>query len=182
MHNQIDHAIKVLREGGIIAYPTEGVWGLGCDPFNETAVLRLLKIKKRKIEKGLILIAADWGQVKALVKVNLSKCAIIKKNCQDPITWIFPATKKVPFWVCGGLDSVAVRVIVHPLARRLCQKFGGPIVSTSANLAGKSPAKNLRQLRKQFAWKVDCVVSGQVGTLKKPTQIRDVGTNELIRR
>ena len=182
MRNNIDQAVKVLQEGGIIAYPTEGVFGLGCDPFNETAVFRLLKIKRRKVEKGLILIASSWGQVKALIKINLLKNIALKQGNKNPVTWIFPATKKVPTWVSGKFDSVAVRVTLHPIAKKLCQKFGGPIISTSANLVGKNPAKDLKQTHKQFVSIIDFMVSGQVGGLKKPTEIRDAKTNKLIRR
>jgi L-threonylcarbamoyladenylate synthase len=181
MHRKIKRSVKILRDGGIIAYPTEGVFGLGCDPFNETAVLRLLKIKRRKIDKGLILIAANWQQVKNLVKINLNKCCVIKKENKNPITWVFPATKKVPHWISGRFNSIAIRVTKHPVAKKLCQKFGGPIVSTSANLAGKAPAKNFKQIEKQFVAMIDFVVPGKVGNLKKPTQIRDAVSNRLIR-
>jgi L-threonylcarbamoyladenylate synthase len=182
MQNEINQAVKALREGGIIAYPTEGVFGLGCDPFNETAVLRLLKIKQRKVEKGLILIASSWDQVKDLVKTNLFKSCTIKPNSKKPITWVFPATKKVPFWISGKFDSVAIRVTLHPVAKKLCQKLGGPIISTSANLVDKDPAKNSKQVSEQFASVVDFIVSGRVGNLKKPTEIREVKTNKIIRR
>lgn len=181
MHNKINQAVKVIKEGGIIAYPTEGVFGFGCDPFNETAVLRLLKIKERKIEKGLILIASSWKQVKALIKTDPLKNTLIKQNSKKPITWIFPATKKVPYWVLGRFDSVAIRVTVHPIAKKLCQIFGGPIISTSANLEGKNPAKNSKEVIKQFGGVIDFVIFSKVGNLKKPTQIRDIKTNKLIR-
>jgi len=182
MHNEVNQAVKVLREGGIIAYPTEGVFGLGCDPFNKTATLRLLKIKQRSVEKGLILIASNWNQVKDLIKMDLCKNCAIKLKSKNPITWVFPATKKVPRWVLGKFVSVAIRVTLHPIAKKLCQKFGGPIISTSANVASASPAKNAKQVAKQFVGAVDFIVSGRVGNLKKPTEIRDVKTNKLIRR
>jgi L-threonylcarbamoyladenylate synthase len=181
MQNKTNQAVKVLREGGIIAYPTEGVFGLGCDPFNETAVLRLLKIKRRRVEKGLVLIASSWDQVKNLIKTGLFKSCTIKPNSKKPITWVFPATKKVPSWVSGEFDSVAIRVTLHPVAKKLCQDFGGSIISTSANLVGKNPAKNLKQVSEQFASVVDFIVSGRVGNLKKPTEIREIKTNKLIR-
>lgn len=181
MRKEIDYATKVLREGGIIAYPTEGVFGLGCCPFNETAVLRLLKIKQRKIGKGLILIAANWQQAKELVKINLNNCCAVKKENKNPITWVFPATKKVPRWISGNFNSVAIRVTKHLVAKKLCQKFGGPIVSTSANLAGKTPVKNFKQIEKQFVGMIDFVVPGKIGNLKRPTQIRDVVNNRLVR-
>ncbi|MEI8054714.1 MAG: Sua5/YciO/YrdC/YwlC family protein [bacterium] len=176
MYSEINQAVKVLQEGGIIAYPTEGVFGLGCDPFNETAVLRLLKIKQRGVEKGLILIASNWNQVKDLVKIDF------KPNSKNPTTWVFPATKKVPCWVSGKFASVAIRVTLHPIAKKLCQKFDGPIISTSANVLGESPMKSAKQVSKQFSRIVDFIVSGRVGNLKKPTEIRDVVTKKLIRQ
>ena len=182
MQKKINQAVKVLREGGVIAYPTEGVFGLGCDPFNETAVLRLLKSKRRKVEKGLILIASSWDQVKNLVKTDLFKSCTIKLSNKKPITWVFPATKKVPAWISGKFNSIAIRVTLHPVAKKLCRKFGGPIISTSANLVGRKPAKNSKQASEQFASAVDFIVSGRVGNLKKPTEIRDVKTNKLIRQ
>ncbi|EKE01290.1 MAG: hypothetical protein ACD_21C00171G0003 [uncultured bacterium] len=182
MQSKINQAVKILREGGIIAYPTEGVFGLGCDPFNETAVLRLLKIKRRKVEKGLILIATSWDQVKNLIKIDPAKSLSIKQNNKKPITWVLPTTKKVPRWVSGKFDSVAIRVTLHPVAKRICQKFGGSIISTSANLAGKSPAKNSKQAQKQFGAAIDFIMPGRVGNLKKTTEIRDVKTNKVIRK
>lgn len=181
MYNEINQAVKALREGGIIAYPTEGVFGLGCDPFNATAVLRLLKLKRRQEEKGLILIASSWSQVKNLVKGRLYTNKIIKQSGKKPITWVLSATKKVPPWVTGKFNSVAIRVTLHPVAKKLCQRFGGVIISTSANLEGTSPAKNAKEVRKQFTFMLDFVVTGPVGNLQKPTEIRDIETNKIIR-
>jgi L-threonylcarbamoyladenylate synthase len=182
MYREINQAVKVLQDGGIIAYPTEGVFGLGCDPFNKTAVLRLLKIKRRSVGKGLILIASSWNQVKDLVKIDLCKSCAIRPSSSNPVTWVFPATKKVPSWVSGKFASVALRVTLHPTANKLCQKFGSAIISTSANIADESPIKNARQIAKQFSGAVDFIISGRVGKLKKPTEIRDGITNKLIRK
>jgi L-threonylcarbamoyladenylate synthase len=181
MSKEIFRAIKVLKQGGIILYPTEGVWGLGCDPFNETVVLRLLKIKKRSILKGLILIAANWQQVKDLIKVNLATCEVIRSKNKLPITWVFPATRKVPRWITGKFNSVAIRVTMHPIARNICQKFGAPIVSTSANLSGNKSAKSLKQIANSIITQVDFVLQGSVGTLDKPTPICDIKTGKTIR-
>lgn len=181
-HDAIKQAVKALRDGGIIAYPTEGVFGLGCDPFNETAVLRLLKIKRRRIEKGLILIAASWQQVRALIKMRSADNTTIKLNATEPVTWVFPTTKRVPSWVSGKFNSIAVRITSHPIAKKLCQQFKGPIVSTSANLVGNIPAKNTIQVLKQFSSYVDYIVAGRVGGLNKPTTIREIKTNRILRK
>lgn len=181
MSKKIDQVVKVLQQGGVILYPTEGVWGLGCDPFNAIAARRLLKIKKRNINKGLILIAANWRQVKDLVQINLAICTNIKAKNKQPITWVFPATKKVPAWITGKFNSVAIRVTSHTLAKSLCKKFGGPVVSTSANLAHQKPAKYLKQVDKNIISQVDFILSGKTGTLCGPTTICDVITNKIIR-
>ena len=177
MSKNTDQAVRVLKEGGVILYPTEGVYGIGCDPFNETAVLRLLRIKKRDIKKGLILIASDWMQVRTLIKKNF----IINKKAKTPTTWVFPATKKVPNWIKGNFNSVAIRITRHPEAKKICQDFGGPIVSTSANLAKNSPIKTLAQINKKILLSVDHVVLGKVGKLGRPTEIRDAITEKNIR-
>jgi L-threonylcarbamoyladenylate synthase len=180
MQNKIKQTIKVLRQGGIILYPTEGVYGLGCDPFNETAVLRLLKIKRRNVNKGLILIATNWQQVKDLLKINIEQCAASKKS-NYPTTWVLPATKKAPRWITGKFNSIAIRVTSHPMAKKICQKFGGPIVSTSANLTKKAPVKNLKQVDKKIICNIDFVVHGRVGNLGKPTRICDIERAEILR-
>lgn len=173
-------ATQVLRDGGIIAYPTEGVFGLGCDPFNATAVLRLLKLKHRNTDKGVILLASSWRQVAKLIKINKRDRMLIN-TISHPVTWICPATTKVPRWICGKFPSVAIRVTLHPLAQRICDQFGGSIVSTSANLEGDAPAKSAQELTQQLVWGIDFVVSGEVGHLQKPTEIRQVKTNTIIR-
>ena len=181
MKNKINHITKTLHEGGITAYPTEGVYGLGCDPFNETAVLRLLKIKQRHINKGLILIASSWKQVENLINLDLKKYPVIKFNNQHPITWVFPATKKAPSWITGKFNSIAIRVTSHPIAKKICQKFGGPIVSTSANLTKQPPITRLNQMEQRLISKVDFILQGRVGGLKKPTKICDIRTGKIIR-
>ncbi|MBU0745089.1 MAG: Sua5/YciO/YrdC/YwlC family protein [Gammaproteobacteria bacterium] len=181
MLKKSDQIIKVLQQGGIILYPTEGVYGLGCDPFNETAVLRLLKIKRRDVKQGLILIAANWDQVKDLINLDLKKCKKITEKDSYPITWIFPATKKAPRWITGKFNSIAIRVTSHLVAKNICQGFGGPIVSTSANLSKSSPIKKLSQLDKKVINSIDYVFSGRVGTLGKPTQICEFKTGKIIR-
>jgi L-threonylcarbamoyladenylate synthase len=179
----ISRAIKVLKRGGIILYPTEGVWGLGCDPFNEIAVRRLLRIKRRSIAKGLILVAADWHQIKSLVKVDLLTCDAIKSRDEQPITWVFPATKKVPPSITGKFhSSIAIRITSHQLVKNICQEFGAPLVSTSANLSGDKPVKYLKHITQNIIDRVDYILPGSVGALNRPTQICDVVTGKIIRK
>lgn len=171
---------KILADGGIIAYPTEAVYGLGCDPFNETAVNKLLAIKQRSVTKGLILIAADFSQIENLIMPvpNLDE---IKKTWPGPNTWVFPATKLVPKWITGDFDTVAVRITSHPIAKKLCLEFEKPLVSTSANLAGEEPVKHWQDLNPLLLEKIDYLLKGEVGGAAKPSTIRDAISGKILR-
>ena len=176
-------ACAPLRAGGVIAYPTEGVWGLGCAPLDERAVSRLLALKKREWQKGLILIAADFGQLEPFVHLpsrTAQKRAFA--TWPGPATWVFPASDHTPMWVSGERDTVAIRVTAHPIARELCLAFGGPIVSTSANRAGREPARSASAVRMQFPRQLDALVPGALGGLETPTVIRDVVSGLILRR
>lgn len=179
---EIKRAVQTLKEGGIIVYPTEGVYGVGCDPFNETAVLRLLKIKKRSVKKGVILVVSSWDQARDLIEIDPLKNSLVKSHQSDPITWVFPATKKVPGWIVGDFKSVAIRCFLHSEAKRICQKFGGPIVSTSANTSMKPAVTRYEDLEKSLLDSVDFVVKGKTGGLKTPTPIYDAKTGNMLRK
>ena len=176
-----EKVIDILKQGGVIAYPTEAVYGLGCDPFNEAAVEKILAIKARPRHKGVILIAASVSQIVPLIDVSEGCLAKAQATWPGPVTWLFPAAKTVPEWIRGEHASVALRVTDHPIAKAICQQFGGPIVSTSANLSGEVPLREYAEVEKLFASKVDFVVPGAVGDLDKPTVIRDVQTGSVVR-
>lgn len=180
---QITQAASILKNGGIIAYPTEAVYGLGCDPFNQTAVERLLNIKQREISKGLILIAASWEQVADLVKpIPDVRLAMVQATWPGPMTWLFPKSHLAPAWITGDHDTIAIRITAHLIAKNLCASFGSPIVSTSANIAQQPAARDAEAVEKIFGQKIDMILSGEIGRLKNPTEIRDVFTNNIIRR
>jgi L-threonylcarbamoyladenylate synthase len=182
MLNIYQQAAKILKTGGIISYPTEAVFGLGCDPFNKNAVLKLLQLKQRSIAKGLILIAANWEQIKNLtLPIDEKSLAKIFQTWPGPCTWIFPANEKCPKWITGKYTSVALRITNHPIAKTICEEFAGPIVSTSANIEGSAPARTVEEVQQQFAAGIDLIVPGAVGNLQQPTIIRDALTNETIR-
>jgi len=178
----IKQTVNHIKKGSIVAYPTEAVYGLGCDPFNAEAVARLRDIKKRTMNKGFILIAADWMQIKKLVKtIAPEKLNVALDSWPGPITWIFPASNQVPIWIRGEKNDIAVRVTSHPIAKQLCQTLGSPIISTSANISGQPPLRNHDAVRKQFKNDVDYILEGDVGDLPNPTEIRDVETGKIIR-
>ena len=177
-------AATLLRSGGVLAYPTEAVWGLGCDPFDEAAVSRLLAIKQRPVDKGVILVAADVAQFDALLawdQLPRERADTVRASWPGPRTWIVPATARVPHWITGTHTGVAVRVSDHPDVVALCRAFGGPIVSTSANLAGEPPAFSFYALSPAVLAEVDGVSEGETGGLQAPTAIRDAATGAELR-
>ena len=176
-------AVNTLATGGVIAYPTEAVWGLGCDPFNEAAVDRLLALKQRPRHKGLILVAADLRQIAPLLTgLSTNQLRQLQNSWPGPVTWLMADPHQwVPSWVKGDFDTIAVRISAHPLVRDLCLAWGGPLVSTSANQAGKSALRSEWALRRHPLLKVDYVVPGVTQNRKNPSEIRDLQTGRIIR-
>lgn len=181
----IPEAAAVLRSGGVIAYPTEAVWGLGCDPRNEQAVMRLLAIKQRGVEKGLILIAARLEQLRRyvdLAAVPPDRLADVLAGWPGPHTWIMPASDEAPRWITGAHAGIAVRVTAHADVIALCDAFGGALVSTSANRAGQ-PAVHAREaLDRTLLTATDGLLHGETGGAAAPTSIRDALSGATIRQ
>lgn len=171
-----------MAAGGVVACPTEGVWGLSCDPGNEDAVLRLLDLKQRPVDKGLILVGYDMSQFDWLLR-GLDRAATSKLQLSwpGPTTWLVPHRGRVPRWITGEFDTVAVRVTAHATMAALSRAFGGPLVSTSANLAGQQPAREQFQVWRYFGDGLDGVVPGRLGGGAGPTTIRDLETDTIVR-
>jgi L-threonylcarbamoyladenylate synthase len=178
----IGRAARTVRGGGVIAYPTEAVFGLGCLPRRRAAVARLLAIKRRSWRKGLILIAADVAQLAPYVVLppEPQRSAVLA-SWPGPHTWILEARRDTPRWITGGRPSVAVRVTAHTCARELCRRVGDALVSTSANVSRRPPHRRLLQLRRDLGRRVDYVLAGALGGAERPTTIRDGRTGELQR-
>jgi L-threonylcarbamoyladenylate synthase len=174
----LQHAARVLKQGGIVAYATEYCFGLGCDPFNRDAVLRLLRIKRRPVKKGLIVLAADTGQLTPYIEAIP---APVLASWPGPHTWLLLPRPGVPGWITGRHAKIAVRVTAHAQAAALCHAAGMAIVSTSANRAGEVPARTDRAVARRFGKQVDFILPGNVGKAPAPTPIRDAVTAELIR-
>ncbi len=175
----ISRAADILLGGGVIAYPTEGVFGLGCLPDDPAAVIRILTIKRRDPAKGLILIASNHSQLESWI--DASGVDIPDPIPGRPITWIIAADPRVLPIVTGGHKAIAVRITTHPIAAALCDAAASPLVSTSANLAGEPPARNRLVLRRKFAGLVDYVVPGECGPAPGPSQIQNLRTGEILR-
>lgn len=175
-------AVMVLRTGGVVAYPTESVFGLGCDPWDRAAVARVFAAKRRPRYKRCILIAADMRQLDPLVDVDAPPFAgFASRYWPGPVTLVAPARDGVPAWLVNADGTLATRVTSHPVARDLCAAFRGPLVSTSANRSGSAPARDPLRVRLAFGTEVDCYVAGRVGGLDAPTRIIDVRDGRTIR-
>lgn len=176
------NAARYVQQGKVIAYPTEAVYGLGCHPLDARAVKQILEIKQRPVSKGLILIAADFSQVKpyvADVADNLLEQAF--STWPGPNTWLFPKNPATPYWLTGNFNTIAVRVSAHPVVRDLCDAAGTALVSTSANRSQQEPARSALECRLKHLG-VDMIVNGQVDFSARPSVITDLQTGKVIRQ
>ena len=183
-------AAGVLRAGGVVAYPTEAVYGLGCDPWCEAALERILEIKRRRRAKGFILVGAEPAQLEPFVRPEWMAwverhLGRPRRPSERPVTWLLPARAGVPAAVTGGAAGpsarVAVRVSAHPAAAGICRAFGGAIVSTSANAASAPPARTALDVRLRLGRGLDLVVPGPTGGHSRPSTIRDAATGRTLR-
>lgn len=174
---------RTVLHGGVIAYPTEAVWGLGCDPWDEQAVERILELKRRPVGKGVILVASSVDQIRFLLDpLPRSLQAEAERHWPGPVTCLLPdVEQQVPDWVRGQHRSIAVRVSDHPVVRALCDTVGMPLVSTSCNPAGRQPARNIWQVRRYFGDQLDWIVPGTLGGNRKPSRIIDIVSGKQLR-
>lgn len=179
----LQKAVATLHAGGVIAYPTEAVWGLGCDPFNALAVDRILRLKQRPMEKGLIVVAANMQQLAPVLEgLSAAEKAVLAESWPGPTTWLLPDPHQCfPVWIRGSFATVAVRVSAHPLVNKLCLAYGGPIVSTSANPAALPPARSRLRVLRWFGRNLDYVLAGPLGGRPTPSTIRDLRSGQVFR-
>jgi L-threonylcarbamoyladenylate synthase len=178
----IQRAAVALRAGGVVAYPTEAVFGLGCDPWNAAAFQKLLQIKGRAIQKGVILIAAGFDQLGRVLDPRYAHLwAAAQRSWPGPITWILPARPGLPRWVTGGRTDVAVRVTAHPVASALCRSVGTALVSTSANRSGLPPLRTAAEVRRHLGQRLNHVVAAKVGSRQLPSEIFHGRTGAKLR-
>ncbi len=180
--DDVKQAVQYLRYGKIIAYPTEAVYGFGCDPYNETALKNLLELKQRSWEKGLILIAADYTQLQPFLQPLTSKLETkLFASWPGAITWLLPAKAEVSHYLRGNSDKLAVRVTSHPQTVDLCRQWGKALVSTSANTNAIPPATTALEIEDKFDKEMIYILPGQVGDRQRPSEIRDALTDEILR-
>ena len=185
-------AVTALRQGQVIAYPTEAVFGVGCDPDNNLAIESLLQVKQRPKSKGLILIAADFSQLIPYIaadQLSIEQTQLMLDSWRDSagatdkaaVTWVVPASMRCSDWLTGQFDSIAIRVCDHPVVQQLCLAFGKPITSTSANLSGLEPCRSTAEVQQQLAGKVAVIVDAPTGGRAVPSEIRDITTGHIYR-
>jgi L-threonylcarbamoyladenylate synthase len=173
---------NILLNGGVIAYPTEGVFGLGCDFMNSQAVDRILAIKKRDVSKGLILVTHHIDTLLPfLIELSVQQRAQLDASWPGPNTWVIPHNGSLPDWVTGGRNTVAVRVSDHPIVKSLCRALNQPLVSTSANHSGKAALTSRSQVRYCLGKDVDAIAPGTVQSIGKASTIRDLSTGLTLR-
>lgn len=175
---------ECLRQNQVVAYPTEAVFGLGCNPQSESAVKKLLELKQRPIEKGLILVAPSLEFFRSFVdfsQLNEEQLSRLQAHYERPTTWVVPAKAETPRFLTGKFDSIAIRLCNHPAVRALCELTGFALTSTSANLSGEPPCRNADEVRLQFGADFPALDEA-VGGAKNPSEIRDLLSNQLFRQ
>lgn len=179
----IKTAATIIKDGGVIAYPTEAVYGLGCDPTNLAALQRLIDIKKRAVDKGLILIASNQMQLSPFIAIpDVQTRALMSEHWPGPVTLVVPSKPSTSPLLTGGRTTLAVRVSSHRVVQALCEACGHALVSTSANLSGHEALRQSTEILALLGDDIDAVVDGDLGELDKPTMIIEASTGVIMRR
>ena len=176
--NRLVHAISA---GAVIGYPTDTIWGLGCDPLNFASVAHILKIKNRHPDKGLILLSSKLEYCSPYIAIDAEQRESLLSPRARPTTWLVNASEACPWWIRGIYPSVAIRICDHPLLQVLCGRLKTPLVSTSANRAGRSTVRNALQLRRQFDGELDCIVTGFSTGSSRPSEIKSLASGTTLR-
>ena len=178
---EVKDVICHLKSGEVIGYPTEAVYGIGCDPWNQSSVEKIAKIKGRESSKTFLMVASSIDQLTDLIDIStLSRQ--VTSSWPGHTTWLITAKENVPYWLQDEqTNKVGIRISNHPLVRELCNKFGKPIISTSANISGKEEIKNQQEFMKIFSSDINYLVDGDLGDYDKASMIIDMQTNKKIR-
>jgi len=176
----IRHAAHIVKNGGVIAYPTDTIYGLGCDPFDPDAIEKINRIKQRPLNKHFILLAGDVKQLRRLIQINTDQEKTLTQNTL-PTSWIVKASEDAPSWLTDSSGNLTIRISNDDNVQRLCRALGHAIISTSANISGKSPAKNSFALHKYFHHKVDKILLANKKPSAKASRIIRLCDNQIIR-
>lgn len=176
----IRHAAHIISHGGIIAYPTETVYGLGCDIFDPEAVEQINLIKQRPRNKQFILLAGNIDQIKPLIKISDKEENIINST-KEPTSWVIDASPLAPKWLTDNNNTLTIRISTSHLVKKLCHILGHAIISTSANISGKKPARTSLDLHMAFHNKVHKILVSSHELSGKPSKIIQLCNNHVIR-
>lgn len=176
----IRHAAHIIKIGGTIAYPTDTIYGLGCNPFNLGAVERLNDIKLRPLSKHFILLAGHISQIKPLIIINNKQEQLITQTT-EPTSWITQASEQAPKWLISNENTLTIRICNNETVQKLCGALGHAIISTSANISGKAPAKNNLEIRKYFLGSIDDILATNKKLIAKPSKIIRLCDNHILR-
>ncbi|MFA9487758.1 MULTISPECIES: Sua5/YciO/YrdC/YwlC family protein [unclassified Mannheimia] len=183
MNNFLD-IVNQLKQEEVVAYPTEAVFGLGCNPQSEKAVRKLLALKQRPEEKGLILLASDLKYLQPYIdesRMTEQAWQQLNQIGEQAITWIVPVKKSVPSYLTGKFDSIAVRLCNVPSVAELCKATGFALTSTSANLTDKPPCRNAQEVQAQFGEDFPVLNAETLGR-ENPSEIRDIFSQQIFRQ
>ena len=172
---------KLFFEGAVFAYPTEAVFGLGCNIDNKNSINKILNLKKRDASKGLIVISDNIEKVRNLISDDYFKLFVQSSSTAIPTTWLYPASSIVLPEVTGGSNKIAIRITRHEASRNLCKLLNSPIISTSANIAGKKPMLKIDETLDFFGNNIDYVINDKIGESTKPSRILDLITKKVLR-
>ncbi|MGI9309751.1 MAG: L-threonylcarbamoyladenylate synthase [Gammaproteobacteria bacterium] len=181
MNFRIRKAARIVNSGGVIAYPTEGVYGFGCLPQLNQSVERILELKKRSVKAGLILVAADREQLAGWIEPTRKERKNMRARMPHPVSWVVTAGPLAPNWITGGRPTIAVRISSHPIVAELCLAVDAPLVSTSANRSGKAAQTTAFGVRRLFHSRLDYILNGATGDCSGASEIRNAATNKVLR-
>ena len=174
-------AVEYIKKGEIIAYPTEAVYGIGCDPWNQKSVEKIYKIKKRVSNKPFILVASDINHLNNLINIG-SLTDDVLSSWPGHVTWLIPALSEAPQWLIDGSTGlIAIRISNHKIIKQICSIFGKPIISTSANMSSEKPFISKEDMTKNFSSSVPLLVEGEIGSYPNTSIIKNMLTGEKIR-
>lgn len=183
MEQEIKKSIEILTSGGTILYPTDTIWGIGCDATNEEAVTRIYHLKRRVESKSMIILLDSVEKLIDYVETVPELAWDLLKNVDTPLTIIYPKAKNLASNVVADDGSIAIRIVRHPFCSELIATFGKPIVSTSANISGSAPPRVFREISQAIIQYVDHVVRLQQDDVQyvKPSRIIKLNTNGEFR-
>ena len=184
LKKEIEHAAEIIKNSGLVIYPTDTVYGLGADAFDRQAVLRVFEAKQRRLDKPISIAVASVEQAREVVEWNNAANVIAKKFFPGPLTIILKKKAKFPDELTAGEDKIGIRIPNHPVALELIKLVGNPITTTSANISGQPDPRTAEEAVKQIGKKVDFVLDAGKCKIGEPSTVIDLtaGKVEIIRK